>query len=468
MFGRFVRVALAVLAATGAVCVLAVVPAAGATGSTSYSGTTSDGGQWIADIPSMWNGTVLLYSHGFGPPVAADAPDPATQQALLDRGYALAGSSYDPNGSWWALNSALTDQFQTLTAVKALLPSAPRHVLAVGTSMGGLISSLESERANGRIDGALTTCGIVAGAINLNNYQLDGEYAIAHLLAPDRSIKLVHFTDPGDGLNTGYQLDAVAAQAQSTPEGRARLALAMAYMNVATWAPGETMPAPRDYAAQEQQQYDVQFKPAAPPISTTMDFVEFGRPYIEQAAGGNGSWTEGVDFARLLARSPYLPEVASLYRTAGLNLRRDLGVLTRDADIKADPGALRSLDRTSVPTGRLQVPELDMHTISDQLVPVQQENYYRGTVDRAGRGGLLRQAFIQRQLHCNFTPAELVAGVLAVQRRVATGRWGSVADPAALEATAAGLELGDAAFIRYQPAPLSGVNGWSGRWPWSW
>jgi hypothetical protein len=58
--------------------------------------------------------------------------------------------------------------------------------------------------------------------------------------------------------------------------------------------------------------------------------------------------------------------------------------------------------------------------------------------------------------------------VLAVQHRVATGRWGSVADPAALEATAAGLELGDAAFIRYQPAPLSGVNGWSGRWPWSW
>ena len=296
MFGRFARVALAVVSATAAIGVLAAVPAAGAAGSKSYSGTTADGGQWIADIPSAWNGTVLLYSHGFGPLVAADAPDPTTQQALLDRGYALAGSSYDPNGSWWALNSALTDQFQTLSSVEALLPRAPRHVLAVGTSMGGLISSLESERGNGRIDGSLTTCGIVAGAINLNNYQLDGEYTISRLLAPDESIKLVHFTDPGDGLNTGYQLDAVASQAQATPQGRARLALAMAYMNVATWAPGETMPAPRDYAAQEQQQYDVQFKPAAPPISTTMDFVEFGRPYIEQAAGGNGSWTAGVEF----------------------------------------------------------------------------------------------------------------------------------------------------------------------------
>ena len=238
-------------------------------------------------------------------------------------------------------------------------------------------------------------------------------------------------------------------------------------MNVGTWATGESMPAPHDYAAQEQQQYDVQFKPAAPPISTTMDFVEFGRPYIEQAAGGNGSWTEGVDFARLLARSPYLPEVASLYRAAGLDLRRDLATLTRDADVKADPGALRSLDRSSVPTGRLQAPELDMHTISDQLVPVQQENYYRQTVERAERGSLLRQAFVQRQLHCNFTPAELVAGVLAVQHRVQTGRWGSVATPARLESKALALGRGGAAFMPYEPGVLSGANG-EFSWPRWW
>ena len=39
---------------------------------------------------------------------------------------------------------------------------------------------------------------------------------MSRLLAPDEAIKLVHFTDPGDGLNTGYQLDAVASQAQAT------------------------------------------------------------------------------------------------------------------------------------------------------------------------------------------------------------------------------------------------------------
>jgi hypothetical protein len=459
MFGtrrwRFV----AALVATVIVASLVAASSSTATATTSYTGTTSDGGSWVADVPSPWNGTLLLYSHGFGPPQAADAPDPSTKQALLDRGYALAGSSYDPAGSWWALGSALRDQFETLDAVRAELPSAPRAVVAFGTSMGGLISALESERGNGRIDGALTTCGLVAGAIHLNNYQLDGEYAMAKLLAPAAPIRLVRFAGPAEGLATGKQLDVVAQQAQATPEGRARLALAMAFMNVSTWAPGEPMPAPGDYAAQERQQYDVQFSGAF----TTMDFVESGRPWIEQAAGGNGSWTAGVDFQRLLARSPYAREVQALYRAAHLRIDRDLAALTAAADIRADANAIQWLDQTSVPTGRLQVPELDLHTISDQLVPVQHENAYARVVRAAGAQRLLRQAYVERQTHCNFTPAELVAGVLAIQHRVDTGRWDGVAAPHRLQQTAAALGLGDAAFIPYRPPPLSGDNGPFGR-----
>ncbi len=449
------------LLAAGIVAAIPAASGAQTTSSTSYTGTTSDGGQWIADVPAPWNGALLLYSHGFGPPLAADAPDPNTKQALLDRGYALAGSSYDPNGSWWALDSALSDQFETLSDVRQYLPSAPTHVYAVGTSMGGLISSLEDEHSNGRVQAALTTCGIVAGGVQLNNYQLDGEYAMSELLAHSgQTIKLVGFSGPGDGLATGYALDSLADQAQATPQGRARLALAMSLMNVATWAPGQPMPTPHDYATQEQGQYTVEFaKTGSAPLFTTMDFVEFARPYIDQADGGNAAWTKDVNFARLLAKSPYAPEVISLYRQAGLNLWRDLDTLTRHADITAQASAVRSLEHSSVPTGRLQVPELDMHTISDQLVPVQQEDYYGHTVAFAGRSDLLRQAFVQRQLHCNFTPAELVAGVQEVQRRVETGRWDHLADPARLNSAAAATGLGASAFIPYEPGRLSGDNG---------
>ena len=175
-----------------------------------------------------------------------------------------------------------------------------------------------------------------------------------------------------------------------------------------------------DYVTQEQQEFDVEFNPL--PFQVLL-FIETGRQQIEQAAGGSGAWTAGVNFSRLMERSPYRGQVQTLYRAAGLNLQADLKTLTAGADIRADRHAIRWLEDTSVPTGRLRVPELDLHTIADQLVPVQQERYYRRQVRRAGASSLLRQEFVQRQIHCNFTPAELVAGVQAIGQRVRTGRW---------------------------------------------
>jgi hypothetical protein len=419
------------------------------------TGTLRDGGTWIADVPASWNGTLLLYSHGYGTLTAADAPDPNTQAALLADGYALAGSSYDPSGSLWALGSAVRDQFETLTAVKTdVLPSRPRQVLAVGTSMGGLISALEDQHANGRIDGSLTTCGLVAGGIQLNNYQLDGEYTIGKLLAPGQSIKLVNFSSQAESAASAQELAAAAQHAQTTPQGRARLALAMAFLNVSTWAPGEAMPGVYDYRGQEQEQYDDYFV-----ANPALLFIETAREQIEQAAGGNGGWNVGVNYAALLKHSSYSSEVRAMYQEAGLSLKRDLQTLTRGADIRASTRAIRWLKGTSVPTGRLQVPELDLHTISDQLVPVQQENYYAHLVSHARDRALLRQAFVQRQNHCNFTAAELVAGVIALQHRVQSGSWDSVAQPDQLEASASSLNLGDAAFIPFWPDRLSGNNG---------
>ena len=452
----------AMLGIVAALAVPATAPAAvtAAPSASHAAGTLPDGAAWIADVPAQWNGTLLLYSHGFGPLTAADAPDPATQAALLARGYALAGSSYDPDGSEWALDSAVRDQFQTLQAVQStVLPGRPRQVLAVGTSMGGLVSALEAQDGAGRIDGALTTCGIVAGAINLNNYQLDGEYAVAQLLLAGQPVKLVHFTSAADALATATTLQSAAAQAQQTAAGRARLALALAFINVPPWASGQAAPPPdSDPAAQEAAQYQVEFTGSF----STLDFIEAGRPSIDQADGGSANWTRGTNFAAVLARSPYLGEVAALYRAAGLSLRADLGALTRNADITADPGAVASLERTSVPTGRLAVPELDLHTISDQLVPVQQENFYAERAAVAGSGDMLRQAYVASVGHCNFSPAELVAGVLALGHRVSTGRWDSLADPDSLDRVASGLGLGAARFVSYHPGALTGAV----RWPW--
>jgi hypothetical protein len=443
--------------ALAATCGLIAAGSASAA-TTHYTGTLPDGAVWIADVPSSWNGTLLLYSHGFGPLTAADSPDPNTQAALLADGYALAGSSYDPDGSWWALGSAVRDQFQTLETVKAnVLASAPQKVYAFGTSMGGLVSALEDQNANGRINGALTTCGIVAGANQLNQYQLDAEYAISQLLAPSEDIKLTNFTVGPfaftDSANSAAELQAAGVAAQGTPQGRARLALAMAFLNVSPWG-GATIPNIYDFVGQELGQYDDYFP------GQVLNFIETAREQLEAAAGGEGSGTVGVNFAKLLHRSSYYPEVRALYDDADLSLKGDLATLTRGANLKPDHAAYRWLTRTSVPTGHLQVPELDLKTISDQLVPVQQENYYAHLVAAAGDSGLLRQAFVHAQGHCNFTPAELVAGVQALVTRVRTGSWGSVAQSAKLNAVADSLpsSLGGGAFVPFWPERLTGAT----------
>ena len=89
---RRVLTALAVLAAT----LLLWGASAHAAPPGNYTGSTSDGGSWVADLPADWNGTLLLYSHGYGTTEPSDAPDDDTKAALLARGYALAGSGLGP------------------------------------------------------------------------------------------------------------------------------------------------------------------------------------------------------------------------------------------------------------------------------------------------------------------------------------------------------------------------------------
>lgn len=460
---RTVRVVV-MMAGVLAAALVAVSAAAEAAPVTGHStGTLRDGATWIADVPDNWNGTLLLYSHGYGPLVAADAPDPTTQAALLSKGYAMAGSSYDPNGSWWALGSAVADQFHTLSAVERnVLKASPSKVYAFGTSMGGLVSALEDQKSNGRLNGALTTCGLVAGANQLNQYQLDGEYAISQLLAPTENIQLTNFTvgPPtfSDSAASAAQLQAAATAAQATPQGQARLALAFAFLNVSPWG-DPTQPGIDDFVAQEQGQYDDYTTGLFGSPVTPFTFIVEGRDQIEAAAGGESAGTVGVNFARQLKRSSYYTEVKALYEDSGLSLKSDLENLTRNATLRPDRAASRWLARTSVPSGHLQVPELDLKTISDPLIPVQQERYYWGLVHRAGDSALLRQAYVQAQGHCNFTPAELVAGVQALASRVHSGSWGNLATSRALNTAADALpaDLGGGAFIPFWPERLTGA-----------
>ncbi|MEV6851312.1 hypothetical protein [Actinoplanes sp. NPDC051411] len=440
---------IAAVAAAAAACAAAVLaapsgPAYAASGA--FTGTLTDGASWVADVPAHWNHTLILYSHGYGPLTAQDAPDAATKTQLLAAGYALVGSSYS-GPSWWAMASAVDDQFSSLAAASRIT-GRPHRTIAWGTSMGGLVSALEAQDRRHLVDGALTTCGLVAGALNLNDYQLYGEYALAHLLAPGQPVKLVRYTDAADAGAAAQSLSTVVAANQGTAAGRARIALGAVLLNEPGWYTGPAAPGPRDYAGQEAQQEQE--------IATfLLPFIMTARQQVELAAGGNSSATKGVDFGAVLDSSAHAGEVRALYRAAGLNLETDLRRLTRDADIKADPAAVAALARTSMVSGHLGVPELDIHTIADQLVPVEQENWYGKLVERRGGGPLLRQAYVNTTGHCAFQPAETIAALHAVEHRLGTGRWDATTSPGALNAAAGGTGR----YVRYEPPRLAGGLG---------
>jgi pimeloyl-ACP methyl ester carboxylesterase len=413
-----------------------------------YDGVLANGATWIADVPENWNGTLLIYSHGynpFPPNPPANSPDPATAEALLARGYALAGSSYSRSG--WVADTAAQDQLDTLRAVIALI-GPPRRAIALGTSFGGMITGQLAERAGRQFDGAVATCGLMGGGIDLHNYQLDGSHAIARLLLPGQEVKLVNFTDLAEAFATSDRMVAALDQAQATPEGRARVALITTLYQEPAWAPGQPKPARGDVEAQQVGQYQN--------LRAILPFTVLGRFDVEQNAGGNPSWNRGVDYGRQLARSGRLAQVAQLYRRADLDLRADLRLLTRTANVTADVAAYRWMARTSTLTGRLDMPVLTMHTTDDGLVPVQHEEEYSDDVHRSGAGALLRQAYVDRPGHCSFTTAELVAAVLTVEKRIEAGRWGGLADPQRMQALAESLGLGSAAFVSFHPGEFLG------------
>ena len=443
-------------------------PGSCATTARTLTGTLADGATYEIQVPANWNCTLFLYSHGYvapgSPNPAQDVGDPVTGGWLLGHGYALAGSSYASTG--WAIQQALPDQIATLNVFDQQV-GTPAQTIAWGHSLGGIITAGLIQDYPNRFSAALPMCGVLSGGVATWNTALDSEVAFQQLIDP--SVEVVNITDPGPNLAAA---DEAATAAQQTAQGRARLALVAALGDTPGWfTPLSAEPAANDYAAQEANQYL---------WDTEIDFpfVYALRAELEARAGGNPSWTTGVNFFSQLAASADLREVIALYRAAGLNLGADLARLNSAARISADPSAVRYLAQYISFNGHLPVPVLTMHTTGDGLVVPENEQAYASVVQRAGDGGLLRQIFVSRAGHCAFTPAETITAAQVLLSRLATGRWNDQAlQPTALNANASALgqayniySSGESVvatapeFVSYRPYPYLRPFNLTGYW----
>ena len=112
-----------------------------------------------------------------------------------------------------------------------------------------------------------------------------------------------------------------------------------------------------------------------------------------------------------------------LYKAAGLNLDDDLKALKDAARIKAKASAQSYLERNIIFNGQIPIPVLTLHTKGDGLVVVEDESAYKDVVDREHDGALLRQLFVHRAGHCEFSPAETVVAFNALVTRLDSGTW---------------------------------------------
>ncbi|HKV87555.1 MAG TPA: prolyl oligopeptidase family serine peptidase [Candidatus Dormibacteraeota bacterium] len=406
-------------------------------------------------VPADWNGTLFLYSHGYVAPDSTSngaqaVPDDKIRAWLLGRHFAVAGSAYSSSG--WAIEDAFKDQIALLDYFTTRA-GKPKRVIAWGHSLGGIITAGLVQLYPDRFVGAMPMCGVLAGGVATWNLELDAAYAFKTLLAPTSDLQVVHITKGSANLQLAESIFTTAAQ---SPEGRARLALVAAMVDLPGWFdPTKPAPAATDFASVLQGQEIWESRADFP-------FAFQYRAELEARAGGNPSWNEAVDYGQLLATSPNRDEVVALYRQASVDLNGDLRALNAGATIKADPVAAAYLERFVSFDGHLQVPVLSVHTVGDGLVIPANEAAYASVVSAADNGAMLRQVFVNRAGHCAFTPAETIAAFEALLKRIDTGQWDEAAlKPAPLNSAAADQRPGastifgfsfDPSFVSYTPA----------------
>lgn len=387
-------------------------------GRRTYTGTI-DGAEYRVEMPEAWNGTLVLYSHGYWPtsfpaPPLALANSPETETWLLDHGYALAGSNFQ-GVSGFQVPRGQQDQLALLDWFGENV-GQPERAISTGQSMGGSIAVNLAERHPERFDGVLTVC---AGYDPQNTWNagLDVTYAVQTLLLPGSDIDLVRPVDAAQAQADTAVLAAAATTALETEEGRARLALVASMANITGWwsalAPRPTDP---EEVIRQQANWIVNAYVSGFAGPTA-------RLDLEDKVGGNPSSNEGIDYRRQLLRSGQTRQVVEAYRAAGLDLGADLDALNGGNRIAADPAAVDHMFDTSVPQGNLTVPMVSLHSVGDGGAPPDQERWYAGQVRRHGGPDLTRQLYVDRGQHCSTSAADEIVALQTLERRLDQGHW---------------------------------------------
>jgi pimeloyl-ACP methyl ester carboxylesterase len=376
-----------------------------------------EGAAYEIKMPESWNGTLLLYSHGyrfadpsppdFEPVVTTPAPAPSEEvaTALLAKGYALAGSAFASNG--WAVLDGVSAG-EKLHDFFVANVGKPDRVYVWGDSLGGLITEMLAEKNPDWVAGAAPLCGVLGGT-NLNlDLALDVAYAVKALIYPE--LKLTGFASNDEAVkNWQGAFDAISAAGADVKNGVPKILMVAALVD----APTQT----RTY---DGSSIESQVRARAESILTAMGYGTYGRYEIEQRVGGNPSANDETDYSARVSEE----ERSLINGVSPGSVDRLLTALANGERVTADDSARTSADELGNPTGALTDPTLTIHTTADPLVLAQNETVFADRVQARRATPLLSQAFIAPPEtysedtgapygagHCNFSVEQRVTFV---------------------------------------------------------
>jgi len=349
----------------------------------------TDGGALIKiQVPDTWNGSLVIYNHGFDlGAIVPSTPDLGPLAGLmLAQGYAVAASSYQQNG--WALYKTKND-LQNLVAVFNANFGTPAEVLVHGFSLGGIVTAQAIEKANlGNVVGAYPACGAVAGSRSWDG-GLD--------------VRLIYDAICGDVPGAAIPGGGTGLPARFTQYPFSEIDMALA-VHACT---GILAPPPFRSPAQQAR------------LALFLDETDLPENFILTDMG----------FA-VFALSDLIFDPAKLDGKQGVG---NIGVAYEDATIDstiervaAHPGGAVRHRMNYTPNGKVgDVKIVSTHTSGDGLVIVEQEQTYRDLIDPDN----LTVAIANEagNTHCGFSGAELAAGWESLRGWVAGGPQPTVA-----------------------------------------
>jgi len=315
---------------------------------------TLDGASYRIDLPERWNRGLVVYFHGYSigdVRFNGERPLPQALRGVVERGWAVVQSGYSRSG--WAVEQAVTDS-ERLRTLFVKRHGKPKRTLAMGMSMGGLLTVHAVETQPKVYAGGLSLCGALGAADDLTQHAFNVRAAFDAYF-PDLLGPLVPV--PADYMPDARTTERIDAALRSNPTATAALR---------SMQPGST----------------------ADNLPGVIAFLGYIVKELQQRSGGNPFDNRNV---------------------AHVGTGDDDSLNRRVTRYTADAAALPYLARWTTPSGRLERPVLALHTLADPLVPISWPNDYAQRTRTAGRSERFVQQWVAREGHCTMDAAEVTS-----------------------------------------------------------